>query len=965
MAFSPASPLGLISQLTQGSRRDNFAASPSPRRAFGEELNLTVSSFQPDIESTQQFDTATQDHFMDDRNEIPAQPADFGDDSMSIEIARGLKGSARNSPYKNAFDDEVSENPIISLGDSLYEVTGTPPLKNTTSRKYSDMRPDSLRKQASVRRASTMPQLEELTKTSDIVLPKQRSNSAANRRTLSNVHAKVNEEGNSTIIEDTRQLKEKSSRFAKSRMASGDLKSFPTRFATQDGLDGVSSNNTPRRATSAPDPAFTGNQTAQSFMLPNLPEINELVSGVRKDGTPLFAKSAKAKSRFSSASYARGANQDTTQHAAVHAITLPEDEKAIFTSLQLLKSKVADLEREKNEVSRKLEDYANAVITLKAQLQAERRLRRPDSGLGMDDDTSAKEKWRVERSNLKATARATQERLERSERKLSVSDIALKRITQERENVVTQLGVAFYNNEELKDDNERLQNENEELHQGQRDARQVIESMQAKNEKWQIKYTTLQREAKEAAVAFSTRESELKQQLAKRDQQRQSKESSRVTKDTSKSQTKVTEPADEFTAREQRRRSKGAIDQAAVSDILDRFEEGIRKVRAETAGQAKGTLSQSASETVVKKLSSRKLTPSDSTRLQRNSFAGNESKAAAVSIPEAITVAATVIGEPQEDITSLSFLDPDHVSNLRKQLEVERLARRSGKTASITRSSSKDDGTERPETFVDPKSGRTRVRIRSPRSADAISYEEPDGTTDMSMLSNSSRRPQVSTAEEMTSGFILPDITLKNTDIRVPHEKAKCTYCPDEATKQSVNIPKPTPVTERDIDETDMTMRPSQPPAEALATVLKQLEDEVTHLKIKLTGYENVYSSHDPALGRRKRKAVKAKIDSLLVDIERRSEQIYALYDVLEGQRGQSAAKDVGEMDQEEVEETLQGLGIDAAELAQKANKTNKSTEQRTSKTGYETLDDILNASDESLRWEGFSSGESDDDSTA
>ena len=968
MAFSPASPRGLISQLTQTSRRDNFAASPSPRRALEDELNLTVSSFQPDIESTQQFDTATQEHSMDRHNEIPAQVADFGDDSMSIEIARGLKGSARNSPYRNAFDDDFSENPIISLGDSLYEVTGAPPIKNTAARKYSDMRPESLRKQASVRRASAMPQLE-LTKTSDIVPPKQRPINASNRRSLSNVHAKVNEEGNSTIIEDSRQLKEKSSRFAKSRIASGDLKSFPTRFATQDGLDGVSRNNTPRRATSAPDPAFTGNQTAQSFMLPNLPEINELVSGVRKDGTPVFAKSAKAKSRFSSASYARGANHDITQHAAVHGINLPEDEKAIFTSLQLLQTKVADLEHEKNEVSRKLEDYANAVITLKAQLQAERRLRRPDSGLSMDDENSTKDKWRVERSNLQATIRATQERLERSERKLSVSDIALKRITQERENVVTQLGVAFYNNEELKDENERLQRENDELHQSQRDGRKAIEAMQAKNEKWQTKYTTIQTEAKEAAVAFSRRESELKQQIAEHSQLRQTKENSRPARNTEQQQTKTAEP--EFAPYEQIRRSKGAIDQAAVSNILDRFEEGIRKVRAEAAGQIKSTVPSSSQESVVEKPQYKTQKRSTSTKLHRivsNTIEPDEPTAAkrdsSQRDSEGNTAAATTVDENLDEITSLSFLDPEHVSNLRKQLEIERLARRSGQAALVTRTSSKGD-TERPETFIDSKSGRTRVRIQSPRSADAVSYEEPDGVTDMSLLSNSSRRPQFNNTEEMTSGFILPDITLKNTDIHIAHKSDNCTSCPVDTTKPAIKIPKPTPVTERNVDETDVTMRPSQPPAEALATVLKQLEDEVTHLKIKLTGYEKVYSSHDPALCRRKRKAVKAKIDSLLTDIERRSEQIYALYDVLEGQKGgQSRPKDVEEMDQEEVEETLQSLGIDVAELTHKASKTNKAAESVAKKTGYETLDDILDASDESLRWEGFNSGESDDDST-
>ena len=230
------------------------------------------------------------------------------------------------------------------------------------------------------------------------------------------------------------------------------------------------------------------------------------------------------------------------------------------------------------------------------------------------------------------------------------------------------------------------------------------------------------------------------------------------------------------------------------------------------------------------------------------------------------------------------------------------------------------------------------------------------------MVSTSSRRPQSTVFEEMTSGFILPDITLHknpatacNGDIK--HDRKTCTFCGDD----DYNAPDPVPVTERDIDETQATVRPSQSPPIALATVLKQMQDEVTHLKIQLAAYERVYNSHDPAIGRKKRKAVRAKIDTLLAEIEKRSEQIYALYDVLEGQKQKKDDAQTGaEVGDETVEETLQGLGIDPVELAQRAARASTQSLKKASKkpTGMKELDELLgDGDDDAAAWDSLSDG--------
>lgn len=193
------------------------------------------------------------------------------------------------------------------------------------------------------------------------------------------------------------------------------------------------------------------------------------------------------------------------------------------------------------------------------------------------------------------------------------------------------------------------------------------------------------------------------------------------------------------------------------------------------------------------------------------------------------------------------------------------------------------------------------------------------------------------TTEDVTSAFIIPDITLsvamngghptlsakakKVLDTLCHHDGGNCTVCTRVAsfennieTKQTVSIQKPIPVSDRmpiaGPYEDEPTMRPSVTPGLALATVMKGLEDELAHLKIELAQYQAVYNKHDPSLSMRKRKAVKARIESLLKAIDTKADQIYALYDVLEGQ------KETGqELSEKEVEVTLMDIGIDVDAL--------------------------------------------------
>ena len=256
--------------------------------------------------------------------------------------------------------------------------------------------------------------------------------------------------------------------------------------------------------------------------------------------------------------------------------------------------------------------------------------------------------------------------------------------------------------------------------------------------------------------------------------------------------------------------------------------------------------------------------------------------------------------------------------------------------------------------------------------------------SETSILSTRSRRRGGSNDENMTSAFIIPDITIRNpgsgsqsvSEITkeaqgvlsglVKHDGQNCTVCKraichdehhehDGTIRDAIKVPKPVPVSDRmpqssPYDE-EPTIRPAQAPGLALAIVMKGLDDELAHLKIELTQYQTLYNGHDPALSKRKRKSVYHKIETLLEAIEVKADQLYALYDVLEGQKQEGR-----EISQEEVEITLQSVGIDAASLHLRGGDADEEQQHEKEKPSVRQPWDLDSDGEsvEDLPWEGI-----------
>ncbi|KAI9779441.1 MAG: hypothetical protein M1839_007406 [Geoglossum umbratile] len=511
----------LIREMSRDLNRSSRSDSHAVLSDHGSIPDTTVSDFDPDNEalmSTRQLDSTTnrlpelrasakkfgrhsnpEVDFVMDTSAIGKAFPDFtmggssGDGSDSIEIGRGGKKAARGT-YGRGASREFSLNAPYSVGDDSvrsskamigsFEVLSTPPARPRV--------PGSLKQGAQSKRATSSQKENQdpsppPAKTSDYVSNGSKSSSSRERRTLAEIHARVTSEDDGSLVSEERpptvNITAKSSRFVNTRNrqssgasgASGAGVSVPSKFTTaedflQDLAYGTGASQNPRSAqarVASSNVAAVG-ATQQSFLLPDLPNLSELVSGVFNDGTPVFSRTRGTRSRFASSTYPRGNAANKPDHIPIESIPVPEEERALFVSLKLLQDKVAELENEKSETKKRVEELKGENEMLKAERKERERLRRSDSALGMADSGSdgaegyggRNGNWVKEKSRLESTVKSLQTRVDAANHKISVSEITIKNLTQDRDSAVSQLGVAFYTSESLKVENEALKAEN-------------------------------------------------------------------------------------------------------------------------------------------------------------------------------------------------------------------------------------------------------------------------------------------------------------------------------------------------------------------------------------------------------------------------------------------------------------------------------------------------------------------------
>ncbi|MCJ1393956.1 hypothetical protein MMC18_006833 [Xylographa bjoerkii] len=999
MAQSPSSDrrAQLIREMSRDLNRTR-PSSRSSRRSNGN-AESTTSEFDPENEalmSTRQLETTAQrlpelrasaqkygrytqpePDFAINTSAIGRAFPDFSqggssseDDSMSIEIGRGLPKSDNGNDAKAGRSKEFSSN---IGGNSMdfspamvenYQVMSTPPKRpSQVAKRSTNTVNDSLRRNAQVRRASA---IQEKTtgpspptaKTTDYVSGGSRHGSAEHRRTLSSMHARVtDEDAASDASEDrpqTLSLTARNTRFSNGRNGTANLShQLPSKFSsTKVFVDATAQRHSVNRNGIKPQhnnaTLSSGNPgTEQSFILPDMPNISELVSGIFQDGTPVFSRHSKSRaSRFASAAQSQGGYE----YVEVAGIPVPEDEQAIFVSLRLLQDKVADLENAKAEAEATVQELQDKNQVLERERQETKRFRRSDSALGTTDGSDGAEdlgrgqrKWIIEKTRLESTIRTLQEQANIASHKNSVSEITIRNLTQERDTVVSQLGVAYLTTEQLKLENERLVEANTRLSDEIAQLRAYFEDPTNIT----VPHESGQREKDRRRSQTAQAAGELRQMV--KGPQRSALRLARdnVARKPSHEEImmgaqggQVSKAAENRKSREQLARIGSNNNSKGIPQATDRVNPSFY-------------LDEEPSTRKVKK-----------TRMVVEEYSGNEASDDSVNGPivEPLThdlETPEAEGAAAGDITFLSFVESGEIAKLRKTLEQERIARKQRLGQSSKAFQPKTDNTQPTDTAPLPRNSSMKeltAQSGNRVADDTIHTQREFDQTIQSRLPTSHHRRQSEHSlleqrnqrrglgmDDMTSAFIVPDITMRNPTTtsegtrnmsasaqqaskNTPkHDDQNCTVCKrvvehgsshnhDETVKDTIKIPKPIPVSDRMPEagpyEEEPTMRPSQPPPVALATVIKGLEDELAHLKIQLSQYQSLYNQHDPALSKRKRKSVLAKIEKLTQAVDIKSDQIYALYDVLEGQKA-----DGHEISEEEIEITLQSIGIDLGKL--------------------------------------------------
>jgi hypothetical protein len=925
-----------------------------------------------------------------------------GSADMSIEAGRGVRRSAR--------EDMLSEDGIFTFGsDQQYEMTGTPPprQRDASIRKGDD----TLRREATVRKASEAAKANESVRRTTSLGGKRQTSLAEALRTNADHTIDDTTQGNITIPPRNTRF----TRFQKPATNNG------ARILSGSTLEGSNQESKDPSRFRAVQKNSTVHSTG-SFLIPDIDGMTQLIGG-----TPAMPRSSKKSSRFTpSASYRMPSRSNGPSYMPLDSVPVPEDAKQVYAGLQQALEKIAQLELERADSLQAADDYEALITELRTQIDVEQRMRRPDSGLGSEEE-GAKDKWRRERAQLHNQVKSLQDHLTKSERQNTIHEAAVRRVTQERAEIVSQVEDAIYNLEEVKAENEvfregytNLRNENEDLKEELaivHEENEGLRELMTKGKKSDRSQQIAVQEMEDLTLTIQEKKSKTKRNARK--MEKTQRDDTEATKQPNATQTnnlafsqldeKARDSIAQLVQREMQRIQETARTkaQATLQKRASADAPGQDRPRSEHRSQTRPTHARRVSASTSNKRAVSAPIESSASELESESEA--ELTARTRGTLRDMTLPSAKERRQQEetvDLTNISKASYDAV-DLRKTLEEERRARRAARHSSapvealreptltrnvtkpaFTRKSSLKDITSGLQLDAtgrfsirgesDAQKASKTVRVQSPHTSDitfghteqAVGVEDGD----ISTLSNVSRRRRQTTAataedyeEGETSAFIIPDITIHTALPNVSgtsnfplasHKTNECTICA-EANGKHIDIPLPIPVSTRDLGE-DATLRPAWAPHISLAHVLKQLQDEVAHLKLQLAKKEAEYNAHDPALGRRRRISVHAEVLKLAAEVERRSDMVYRLYDVVEGQKGNveaaeepndaASVKHDAKIDHE-IEETLQSIGMDPAEVAGRIG--------RSAPDIPEGLQEEFSGDEsEELPWEGLSDSE-------
>jgi hypothetical protein len=332
-------------------------------------------------------------------------------DTESIEIGRGAKARQRGPSRNIRFDYSDNFDSPISVGD--YKILRSPHRgqEEVTHPALKDTKRNSLQKAVSSQQHRSVSQKENLppsalrSATGSPYVSNASIATGGQRRSLAELHAYVADESNGSITMDGRPA-HRSFQAKTTRFSSQFKVPQPTNLSKKQQLEEIlaeniySASGTPSKEQLKKHQAInttwsdTPNRTQQSFILPTTTEVSHVVSAETGAGVPVVVRGGRVQSN--------APNGFSGKFDDVDGIEIPTEEEDIYLSVELLKSRVAQLETEKAESQRTIGELKEDNFQLQAEMKEIERRRRSDSALGMADggsDMSDREKNVTEKTS--------------------------------------------------------------------------------------------------------------------------------------------------------------------------------------------------------------------------------------------------------------------------------------------------------------------------------------------------------------------------------------------------------------------------------------------------------------------------------------------------------------------------------------------------------------------------------------
>ncbi|RMJ26518.1 hypothetical protein PHISP_02616 [Aspergillus sp. HF37] len=744
--------------------------------------------------------------------------------------------------------------------------------------------------------------------------------------------------------------------------------------ATQD-VKGMKEDSRKPTASVNNTPAAGDTATQQSIVLPDFLPTSELTSGVHDVSTSSPARQNKVRTtRFVSPPNDIGDASVTREHHPLNFVPIPEDENSLFSSLKMLQVKAAELEFEKKSAEIHAEHLRRENESMKAR-RAHRKDRR-DRDRQQERVSTRELDLQREQELKREYERRDQERRRKYERRLE------QELQREEE---------LKREEELQREYE-LRREQEQRREQERREQELQREYELQREQELKREEELRREYERR------REQERRREYEHRLERELRREEDPKREDELKREEEFRREYERRREPERRREQQERREQELQREVEiqreqkhqreqehQRQEETYRSRSAEVSGRFSAlgedeTLLSVISENEIaelrKKLEAERLARKDRPLKPKDDTKRDTAASTHHNLPKSSPLRKPSVKENNEATAQSAFAD-EKADTTQRSFSIPVPLRKSSakETANTTQRSvsmpdpwQKSSVKENRQPTVRPASAGNDMTTSSKGSmAEEIKPAPERRRRHSDRLANTiSQRRSHQNTEDVTSDFIIQDITFHQAeavaahpgewpeaaeralDNVARHEGRNCTVCkrvvPNGNTcNHAQNVPKPVPVSDRISKslayEEDHTLRPSQDPSVALATVLKPLEDELSHMRMKLAAYQDAYYKLDPSMSRRKRKSLRQKIEKALEDADMKADQIYSLYDVLEGQK-----KARHQMTEKQMDDTLQSIGIDVEQAQKPAENAPHSAQVES------------DSDEEELPWEGIES---------